>query len=104
MKSRTTQDCEDSVAAVDAADKAMVYANWAAMMRGDLSTELTKAGTTIKRALNPGACPRRLPLPASRRCRAEHSAGRARADGKHCRPRGCRAVSHRACSSRPALS
>ncbi len=46
-------DCEDSVAAVDAEDKVVIYRNWCGLMKGDLTTTVMRASEAIERSLNP---------------------------------------------------
>ena len=49
----TIMDCEDSVAAVDAADKTLVYKNWLGLIKGDLTATITSGSKQIIRSLNP---------------------------------------------------
>ena len=44
-------DCEDSVACVDGADKALAYGNWLGLMKGDLTEDVAKGGRSFTRRL-----------------------------------------------------
>jgi malate synthase len=52
----TIMDCEDSVAAVDASDKALVYRNWLGLNKGNLEETVTRGSNSFVRKMNYDRC------------------------------------------------
>jgi len=48
----TIMDCEDSVAAVDADDKALAYGNWLGLIRGTLEETIIRGDSSFVRSMN----------------------------------------------------
>jgi malate synthase len=48
----TIMDCEDSVAAVDADDKALAYRNWLGLIKGDLEETVQRGDSEFLRTMN----------------------------------------------------
>lgn len=49
----TIMDCEDSVAAVDAEDKALAYSNWLGLNKGTLKETVMRGDNSFVRSMNP---------------------------------------------------